>query len=139
MSLVLDASATFAWLLPAETTAAIRDVFSLVETDGAVAPALWRLEIANSLTTAARRKRVDAAFHNTALAELAAYDIRVDQETDPRAWFETMMLADRFALTMYDSAYLELAQRRSLPLATLDRDLANAAKASGVTILGLPD
>ncbi len=139
MSLVLDASATFAWLLPAETTEAIREVFSMVETDGAVVPALWRLEVTNSLTMAARRKRIESAFRDMALVELAAYDIRVDQETDQHAWFETMMLADRFALTMYDAAYLELAQRRSLPLATLDRDLANAAKASGVAILGLPD
>jgi predicted nucleic acid-binding protein len=139
VSLVLDASATFAWLLPAETTEAIREVFSMVETDGAVVPALWRLEVTNSLTMAARRKRIESAFRDMALVELAAYDIRVDQETDQHAWFETMMLADRFALTMYDAAYLELAQRRSLPLATLDRDLANAAKASGVAILGLPD
>ncbi len=138
MSLVLDASVTCAWLLEDETTDAIRDVFSLIETEGAMVPALWRLEIANSLSMATRRHRIDAAFRNTALMELAEYDITVDSETDQHAWFETMTLADRFRLTLYDAAYLELAQRRRVPLATLDRDLAKAAKASGVRVLGLP-
>jgi len=138
LSLVLDASVTFAWLLLDETTDAVRDVFSLIETEGALVPSLWRLEVANSLTMATRRKRIDTSFRNAALMELAEYDITVDYETDQYAWFETMTLADRFRLTLYDAAYLELAQRRRLPLATLDRDLAKAARASAIPILGLP-
>ena len=137
MSLVLDACVTFAWLLLDETTDAIRHVFSMIETEGAVVPSLWRLEIANSLTMATRRKRIDTSFRNTALMDLAEYDIIVDYGTDHHAWFEAMTLADRFRLTLYDAAYLELAQRRRLPLATLDRDLVKAAKASGINILGL--
>ncbi len=100
---------------------------------------LRRLEITNSLITAIRRKRIDIAFRNTALSERTEYDISVDYETDQRAWFETMTRADLFRPTLYDAAYLELAQRRSLALVIPDRDLAKAASASGVCVMGLSD
>ena len=60
MSLVLDSSATLAWIYGDETTDPIRRLFDAVADDGAVVPALWRLEIANSLTVAVRRGRIDA-------------------------------------------------------------------------------
>ena len=136
MTLVLDSSATLAWVYADETTAAIRRVFEQVADDGAIVPALWRLEVANSLTIAVRRGRIDADFRQAALTDLAFLDITADHHTDARAWNETLALADRFRLTLYDAAYLELARRRDLPLATLDRELRNAARALGVTLLG---
>lgn len=136
MSLVLDSSATLAWIYDEETTAAIREVFDRVAEHGAMVPSLWRLEVANSLTVAARRGRVDAAFRHAALADLALLDIATDPHTDSAAWAETLHLADCYQLTVYDAAYLELAQRRALPLATLDRDLQAAAQAAGTPVLG---
>lgn len=136
MSLVLDSSATLAWIYGDETTDAIRAVFELVADSGAVVPALWHLEVANSLTVALRRNRIDPELRRAALADLALLDITVDQHTDGRAWNETLHLADQFRLTLYDAAYLELARRRSLPLATLDRDLRAAATAIGTRTLG---
>ena len=136
MSLVVDSSATLAWIYMDETTAPIREVFDRVVEEGAVVPSLWRLEVANGLTVAVRRRRIDPEFRQAALADLALWDITVDQHTDARAWGETLRLADRFRLTLYDATYLELAQRRSLPLATLDNDLRTAARASGVDLLG---
>jgi predicted nucleic acid-binding protein len=62
--------------------------------------------------------------------------INLDDETANQAWTTTMGLAERFALSAYDAAYLELAQRRSLPLATLNGDLRAAAAALGLTVLG---
>ena len=62
-------------------------------------------------------------FRDAALADLGALDIAVDRETDARAWSATLALADRFRLTLYDAAYLELAARLGLPLGSLDRDL----------------
>ena len=62
--------------------------------------------------------------------------ITLDADTDTYAWTTTLRLAERFALTVYDAAYLELAQRRSLPLATLDVPLRVAAGALGVSLLG---
>ena len=136
VSLVVDSSATLAWIYMDETTAPIREVFDRVVEEGAVVPSLWRLEVANGLTVAVRRRRIDPEFRQAALADLALWDITVDQHTDARAWGETLRLADRFRLTLYDATYLELAQRRSLPLATLDNDLRTAARASGVDLLG---
>ena len=85
---------------------------------------------------AVRRGRIDANFRRAALTDLAFLDITIDTETDAHAWGETLNAADFFQLTVYDAAYLELAKRRTLPLATLDSELAAAAKALGVRIVG---
>ena len=136
MSLVLDSSATLAWIYSDETTDSIRRLFDAVADEGAVVPALWRLEIANSLTVAVRRGRIDANFRRAVLSDLALLDITADDHTDVHAWGETLSVADRFQLTVYDAAYLELAQRRNLPLATLDRELRVAAKSLGLNLMG---
>ena len=136
MSLVLDSSATLAWIYGDETTDAIRALFDRIAAGGAVVPQLWHLEVANSLTVAVRRGRIDAEFRRAALADLVFLDITTDQQTDAHAWGETLNLADRFRLTVYDAAYLELAHRRTLSLATLDNDLGAAGTALGVRVLG---
>ena len=136
MNLVLDSSATLAWIYSDETTEPIRRLFDAVVDHGAVVPALWRLEVANSLTVAVRRGRIDADFRRASLADLALLDITTDLYTDIHAWSETLSLADRFQLTLYDAAYLELAARRNLPLATLDNALRTAATALGFRLLG---
>lgn len=99
-------------------------------------PALWRLEVANGLQVSMRRRRLMAAFRDDALDQLARMPITVDAETDTHAWTGTLHLADRFRLTLYDAAYLELASRRHVPLATLDQPLREAAVALGVDQLG---
>jgi predicted nucleic acid-binding protein len=63
-------------------------------------------------------------------------DIATDDQTNVHAWSNTLTIADRFQLTLYDAAYLELAQRRTLPLATFDKQLGSAAKACGVRVIG---
>ncbi len=136
MSLVLDSSATLAWIYGDETTDAIRAIFDQVADAGAFVPSLWRLEVGNSLTVAVRRGRIDADFRRAALDDLALLEIVVDQSTDSHAWTEALSLADRFGLTLYDAAYLELARRRRLPLATLDAALVRAATPLGVGVLG---
>jgi predicted nucleic acid-binding protein len=136
LSVVLDISAALAWIYSDETTDAVRHVFEIVAEDGALVPALWRLEVANSLTVAVRRGRIDMPFRNAALADLALLDIAIDPHTDAHSWTTTLHLADRFRLTLYDAAYLELAHRRSLPLASLDEELRAAGRALGVALLG---
>jgi predicted nucleic acid-binding protein len=134
--LVLDSSVTLAWLYSDEITEAIRGVFEAVAEHGAVVPALWRLEIANSLTVAARRQRIDSEFRRAALSDLSMLDITTDPYTDSNAWGQTLRLADQCGLTAYDAAYLELALRRRLPLATLDEKLRAGASDCGVELLG---
>ena len=82
-----------------------------------------------------RRRRIDAEFRRAALAGLALVDITTDQQTDAQAWAATLHLADRHSLTVYNAAYLELAQRRKLPLAMLDHAMRAAAQAVGTQTL----
>jgi len=135
VSLILDSSATLAWVYGEETTDAIQAVFSRLTENGAWVPGIWRLEVANVLEMGVRRGRHDAGFRDATLADLALLPIRLDPETDQHAWSTTVRLAERYRLTLYDAAYLELAERRALPLATLDRELRQAAKAAGVMLL----
>jgi predicted nucleic acid-binding protein len=134
--IVLDSSAALAWIYGDEVTNAVLQVFDTVAEDGALVPALWRLEIANSLTVAVRRGRITVEVRDAALSDLALLDIVLDSYTHAQAWTSTLALADRFRLTLYDATYLELAQRASLPLASLDAELGVAARALGVPLLG---
>ena len=136
MSLVLDSSVALAWAYSDEATQAIRDVFDRIADNGAYVPPLWQLEVANVLQMGVKRGRTGGNFRDAALADLALLPIRLDLETDRQAWGGTMQLAIHHGLTSYDAAYLELAQRRKLPLATLDRELRAAAKAEGIVLLG---
>lgn len=100
--------------------------------EGALAPSLWALEVANCLLVAERRGRTGPGFRQAALADLALLPITLDAETARLAWGRTSELAAVHRLTLYDAAYLELALRHCLPLATLDADLIQAAKVAGV-------
>ena len=137
MSLVLDASVTLGWYFEDEKFPTADALLDSVAAEGALAPSVWRLEVANGFLSAVRRKRIDAAFRDSALQHLGSLPIEVDPETDLHVWTVTSKLAERFNLTIYDAAYLELAQRRRLPLATLDEALRAAAHASGVEWLGI--
>jgi predicted nucleic acid-binding protein len=71
------------------------------------------------------------------LSNLAWFPIQVDAQAEPEAWLGALGIAERYNLTVYDASYLEIAQRRGLPLATLDRELHAAAKIEGVQVLGV--
>jgi predicted nucleic acid-binding protein len=136
VKLVLDSSATLARAFPDERTAAILDLFLLIASHGAVVPELWRIEVANTLNVGIRRGRISKANRQGILADLESLPISIDWETRNHTWGKTLELADRHRLTVYDATYLELALRLSLPLATLDDELRNAAQLEGVPLLG---
>jgi predicted nucleic acid-binding protein len=136
VSLVLDASLTLAWYFEDERTPAIDAVLDQVVASGALVPSLWRIEVANGFQMAIRRKRINRDFRDRAIRHLGLLPIMVDSETVTYAWTAMLLLADRFGLTLYDAAYLELAQRRGLPLASLDKELSAAGQALGVSMLG---
>ena len=125
MSLVLDGSTTLAWIYQDEIGDTSRRMLALVTESGAWVPSIWRLEVANGLQTGVRRGRIDATYRDAALSDLVLLDIAIDPDTDRYAWTSTLRLAERFQLTLYDAAYFELAQRRSLPLASLDMNLCS--------------
>ncbi len=136
MSVVIDASATLGWIYLDEMTPLATQIFQRVADFGAWVPSIWPVEVANGLQMGVRRQRIGAAFRDAALADLAALNIAVDPSTGAMAWTTTLQLADRFGLTVYDAAYLELAQRRALPLASLDAPLCAAARELGVPVVG---
>ncbi|MGD0835591.1 MAG: type II toxin-antitoxin system VapC family toxin [Polyangia bacterium] len=133
---VLDCSATIPWLFASEANEATDRLLGALA-DGARAwvPALWHLELGNVLLGAARRGRVDKAGVERFFSGLSVYDITVDPATVEVAWSKTFSLGETFCLTMHDSAYLELALRRGLPLATLDRQLRAAMRKAGGSLL----
>ncbi|MCL2021177.1 MAG: type II toxin-antitoxin system VapC family toxin [Betaproteobacteria bacterium] len=126
------------WCFEDEATQAADALLVRLANDGAHAPSLWPLEVLNVLVTAQRRGRITPEARQDRLALLHALPITFDTETAEQTWTITNLLAERYGLTLYDAAYLELAQRLSLPLATLDTDLRTAANALGVPLLGNP-
>ena len=136
MSLVLDSSVALAWVYADETTDVILRLFETLGLEGAWVPGLWRWEIANVLQLNFRRGRHSGDFRDGALASLALLPVKVDAEADRQAWGDTLHLAERHGLTVYDAAYLEIAFRREVALATLDRQLRAAAASEGVQLLG---
>jgi len=135
VTLVLDASLTMASILRDETTDDAQAIMRRVAIEGAHAPSLWRLEVANVLHNAVRRGRCDIAFADRALRDLEAMSIVVDTETDAQAWNATLAVARTDALTLYDSAYLELSIRLGATLLSCDKALVAAARRRGVDVL----
>lgn len=135
MSIVIDASMTMAWYFNDEATPVSIAVLEFVTEYGAFASPLWRLEVANVLNIAIRRKRIDMAFRSGALAALADLPIPIDRNGDEQVWTRALAFADRYALTVYDASYFELADRYQMPLATFDKALTNAGLAHGLPVL----
>jgi predicted nucleic acid-binding protein len=133
--LVIDASVALSWCFQDEATAATDALVLRVRRQGAVVPAHWPLEVLNALLVAERRGRIGRSETTAHVRTIEDLGIDVDEETVRRAAHETLALARAEQLSLYDAAYLELALRRGLSLATLDKDLAKAAKRSGVSVV----
>ena len=133
--LVLDVSLSCAWCCADEANAEAWAILERLQTHQAHVPALWLWETANVLVQAERRGRISPAAIRTYLGLLEGLPISVDQPSTASAWHDTLALARSHRLTSYDAAYLELALRRGLPLASRDQALQAAARAEGVPLL----
>src|SRR3954467_342998 len=116
---ILDNSVAMVWGFEDEAEPYAEALLDLMPTARAYVPTLWPLEVANVLLVGERRKRITPADTAKFLSLLGTFPITIDDETTGRAWSETLNLARSQALSVYDAAYLELAMRRGLPLATL--------------------
>lgn len=133
---VLDASVALAWCFNEERTAFTEAVLDAMSGGAeAVTPAIWPLEVANALLVAERKKRVSPANVAVFLDRILRFSISVEPTPAPRAFGGILSLARLQNLTEYDAAYAELAQRRDLPLATLDDKLRHAARTAGIKLL----
>lgn len=135
--LVIDSSVAIAWCFPDEQDDYSQSVLDALSSERAIVPDLWHLEVANTLLIGERRKRSTQANTVTWLGFLASLPIAADDETTAHAFGDTLSLAREHNLSAYDAAYLELAMRRGLPLATLDDKLKAAAQAVGVPLYGV--
>ena len=131
---VLDNSIVMAWSFADEISAYADAVLDRLTAIRAIVPVLWPLEVANALLMGERRKRSTEAETIRWIGILNRLPIAIDDETNTRAWSDTLSLARGHKLSAYDAAYLELAIRRRLPLATLDEPLKLAATAIGVAL-----
>lgn len=133
---VLDCSVTMAWCFDDEADGYADAVLDGLVDGTAVVPSRWPLEIANVLLVAERRGRLNKADSARFLELLGALPIEVDGETHGRAIGAIVSLGRERGLSSYDTAYLELAMRENVPLASLDQPLRLAAEGSGVSLLG---
>ncbi len=131
---VLDCSVAMAWCFEDETTPYSDAVLQDFEDADAVVPSIWPLEMANVLLVAERRKRISKAQSRRFIELLQTLPIAVDDVSVARAWDGVLSLAREQQLSAYDAAYLELAMREGLPIATLDNALRKAAKRCGVAV-----
>ena len=132
---VLDCSIAASWCFEDEASPDIDALLERTRDHGAIVPALWHWEIANVLAMAVRRSRINASDATARLSLMGALPIATDTDSITRAWRETLLLAQTHGLTVYDAAYLELALRLGLPLATKDDELHAAAQQVGVTTI----
>ena len=135
MSVVVDCSVFLAWSLADEDEPVAAETMRRVVSAGGVAPGIWWYELRNALLMNERRGRLTAQHVAETLADCAALGIETDGRHDESL---VLGLAREHALSVYDASYLEVASRRRLPLATLDRKLSEAAVAAGVPTINRP-
>lgn len=137
-ALVVDASVALAWALPDEGSAYADAALSVVESEGLRVPELWPREVANGLAIAYIRKRLTADAEQAFLTALAKLNISVSQSPSALSSIRNgVAWAKRCGLTAYDAAYVELAAREGLMLATLDARMHEAAVKAGVTVFDI--
>ena len=134
---VADASVAIGWVHPAQATADTGAMLDAIE-EGATleVPALWPLEVANALTVLERRRKLTRDERQAGLGVLRSLPLRIDHEMALLAFSRLSELAFAHQLSVYDAAYLELAQRRRLVLGCKDGPLRTAARRAGVSLWG---
>ncbi len=132
---VLDASVAVAWCFEDESSEFADRILDLLKTGSeAITPAIWPLELANALLMAERRKRISMEEVAAQLSGIRHLPVLIEPMDSARAFDQVLPVARQQHLTEYDAAYLELALRRALPLATLDDKLRRAARQAGIRL-----
>jgi len=136
MHWVIDSSIALAWALPNETSKEADLVLDRILAGNIFwVPALWWYEMANALLMAQRRKRLTEADRMRLIELYRRLPIQTDMMLDSDIMVRFHSLAIEYNLSAYDTAYLELAQRKGLGLATVDRHLRSAAQKAGVKVI----
>ena len=132
---VIDNSVVMTWCFKDETSQYADHILDRLEDSTGFVPSIWPLEVCNVLLVAERKKRIGEAGSTRFIALLSELPIIVEQESPERMIKDIFALARKHKLSSYDASYLDLAMRKGLPIATLDKNLSAAAKRSKVPIL----
>ncbi|MEY2396388.1 MAG: hypothetical protein QOF94_2733 [Acidobacteriaceae bacterium] len=132
MPFVLDASVTACWAFHDEDHPQADLALARLGRDHALAPSLWWFELRNMLVVNEHRKRITLAETAAFLRDLSSLPVTLDSTPDEA---EVLRLARAHRLSVYDAAYLELAQRSGVALASLDAALVRAAHLESVPVL----
>ncbi len=124
-----------AWCFEQEASAASDALWTRANGEGLLVPVHWPIEIASVVLMGEKRRRITVEEADDFLWVLDMLRIEIDTHGAGQAWPALMKLARETALTVYDAAYLDLALRTKLPLATRDKALSVAAIARGVSVI----
>ncbi|HMN40700.1 MAG TPA: type II toxin-antitoxin system VapC family toxin [Phycisphaerales bacterium] len=137
MALVIDCSVAMTWCLRDEATPETDALLDRAVEETFVVPSHWHLEVANTLSQARKRNRLTEEAVGSFIRDLASLPIEVDESTWKQALGDTMEIARTCDLTIYDAAYIELASRRGLVIATLDGAMLRAAASRSLGVYPL--
>jgi predicted nucleic acid-binding protein len=132
---VVDTSIAMAWCFEDEATKQTNALLERLEHERAAVPSWWFLEVTNVLALTERKSRITPSKVAEFIALIGTLDLDIDTEAAGRAFTDLLTLCRDYQLTSYDAVYLELANRRRIPLATLDQHLRRAARKAGVDVL----
>ncbi len=135
-SFIIDCSLTMAWCFADEATPGTREIQDRMIDESAIVPSHWFLEVSNVLAMCEKRKRISPADSDQFLDLIRTFAIHHEDESARRSFRYLLPLCRKHGLTSYDAAYLDLAMRARLPLASLDDDLRRAAANEGLPVLG---
>jgi len=134
LTLVIDASVTLSWHFDDEARPNTNEIYGRILRGFTHAPAIWLLEVTNALVLAVRRQRIPTSKLDAFIDELDIMPLTLHQTAGSDRISVIIDIATQHRLTTYDAAYLELAQRLKLPLATYDQDMGRAAKAMDLAL-----
>ena len=134
MNFVVDCSVTMSWIFEDESSQKSDELLNLI-LDGAtvIVPTIWRYEVSNVLLLATIKKRISG--YKNAISLLGKFPIKEDPFSIVATWGDTLQVAAKTNLTIYDASYLETAKRNLLPLATFDKAMIKAAKSLKIPLL----
>lgn len=135
IAFVLDCSVTMAWCFADEANEQSDKALSLLTQSKALVPNLWSIEVVNVLSVAERKQRLTAIQSNTFINLLQALPIEIDIHNNGLPNTRVLEISREHQISAYDASYLELAERKNIPLASFDKALCEAAKASGISII----
>jgi predicted nucleic acid-binding protein len=132
---VVDNSVVMTWCFNDKANKYSDAILDSLNTSTAFVPSIWPLEVGNILLVAERRKRLREADSIRFIALIAELPIVIEQEQPERMMKDILALARKHKISTYDASYLDLAMRKGIPIASLDKDLRKAARRSRVAIL----